>query len=107
MSASEYQLLLKNLMDEQRHRFDRLEDKLDQKVGVERVNKLEQEIDLLRGATLTKDSVETQIGQALQSANARGWTAKERAMYTIGFVFLCVNFLIGLLALGPDLFGGK
>ncbi len=107
MSAAEYQMLLQNLMDEQRHRFDRLEDKLDKKVDQGRVDKLEAKYAELQRATLTSDSVDTMIAKAMQSANARGWTQKERLMGVFGFIFLSINFLLGLLALGPDLFGGK
>jgi hypothetical protein len=106
MTAPEYQLVLQNLLEEQRHRFDRLEDKLDKKVDTGVVEKLEAELDSLRHATLTSDSVDTMISKALQNANARGWTQKERLMAVFGFIFLTINFLLGILALGPDLFGG-
>ncbi len=106
MSAPEYSILLKNLMDEQRHRFDRLEDKLDRKVDVTVVEKLERELDELRLGVLTSDSVNTMIGAAMQNASARGWTQKERFMAVGGFVFLLINFVLGLAALGPDLVGG-
>jgi hypothetical protein len=107
MTAPEYQLVLQTLMEEQRHRFDRLENKLDKKVDVSTVEKLEKELDDLRIATLTSDSVDTMIAKAMQNANARGWTQKERLMAVLGFIFLTINFMLGLLALGPDLFGSQ
>lgn len=106
MSTEDYGLFLQNLREDMRHRFDRLEDKLDKKVDVERVQKLEVEIKEVREATLSQDSIKTMIGNALQDANARGWTNKERLMMVGGFVVLLINFILGILALGPDLFGG-
>lgn len=106
MTPEDTGLLLQAMREDMRHRFDRLEDKVDKKVDVERVIAIEREIKDLRGATLTSDSVGTMIGKALQDSSARGWSSKERAMYVIGFVFLCVNFVLGIAALGPDLFGG-
>lgn len=107
MTDPETGTLLQNLRDDMWRRFDRLEDKIDKKVDSERVDKLERELDELRLNTLSQDSVGTMIGNALRDASTRGWTQKERFMYVGGFVILFINFLIGLLALGPDLFGGK
>jgi hypothetical protein len=105
MSAEDTGLYLQNLREDMRHRFDRLEDKLDRKVDIERVVKLEEELKEIREATLTSDSVSTMIGMALQDAKTRGWTQKERLMAGFGFIFLTVNFILGILALGPDIFG--
>ena len=47
------------------------------------------------------------IGLAMQDSEARGWTTQERWIRNAIFLFTAVNFLVGLLALGPDLLGGK
>jgi hypothetical protein len=101
-------------------RLNRIETKMDTKADESRVERLdkrltsieaqfvrEQDLNELRALVTSPDKVKDLISTAMQDSHARGWTNKERWMGVAIFIFGGVNFLIGLLALGPDVFGGK
>jgi parvulin-like peptidyl-prolyl isomerase len=101
-------------------RLNRIETNLNTKADDARVERIdrrltiiekefvkEQDLSDLRTALLSPEKVKEMIGTAMQDSHARGWTNKERWMGVAIFIFGGVNFLIGLLALGPDVFGGR
>jgi hypothetical protein len=101
-------------------RLSRIENKMDTKadeIRVERLDKRltsieqqfvrEQDLNELRALVTSPEKVKELIGTAMQDSQARGWTNKERWMGVAIFIFGGVNFVVGLLALGPDLIGGK
>jgi hypothetical protein len=112
--------LILSMRTELSERLSRIETKMDTKADEARVERLdrrltsieqqfvrEQDLNELRAMVTSPEKVKDLIGTAMQDSQARGWTSKERAMGVAIFVFALVNFFIGLLALGPDLFGGK
>jgi hypothetical protein len=112
--------LILSMRVELTERLNRIETKMDLKADESRVERLdrrltsieqqfvkEQDLNELRALVTSPEKVKELIGMAMQDSKARGWTSKERAMGVAIFVFGAVNFFIGLLALGPDLIGGK
>lgn len=115
---------LKDALADLRHdlwgRLDALERKLDAKVDVARVDRIDNRVAILereaakaaelaslRDDLLSPEKVGEMIGNALHTSSARGWSQKERYMAVVAFGFLIVNFIIGIAALGPDVIGGK
>jgi hypothetical protein len=85
-------------------RVERIDRRL---TSIERQFVKEQDLNDLRDALLSPEKVKEMIGLAMQDSEARGWTSRERLMGLAIFVFTAINFMVGLLALGPDVFGGK
>lgn len=111
--------LLQQMREDTIRQLDRIERKLDTKAnadvvkGIEdRLRTLEQtaalrlDLEDIEARVLSRDSIVQMIGSSLQDAESRGWTTRERRMAVGAFLILVVNFIVGILALGPDLFGG-
>lgn len=112
--------LIQALREDLTHRLNRIEDKLERKADEARLDRVDQRllkvennyvrinaIEEIENAILSPEKVKEMIGVAMQDSKARGWTSKERAMGVAIFAFGAINFFIGILALGPDIFGGK
>jgi hypothetical protein len=112
--------LILSMRVELTERLNRIETKMDLKADEIRVERLdrrltsieqqfvrEQDLNELRALVTSPEKVKDLITTAMQDSSARGWTNKERWMGVAIFVFGGVNFVVGLLALGPDLIGGK
>jgi hypothetical protein len=112
--------LILSMRVELTERLNRIETKMDLKADEIRVERLdrrltsieqqfvrEQDLNELRALVTSPEKVKDMIGMAMQDSQARGWTNKERWMGVAIFAFGMINFFIGLLALGPDVFGGQ
>ncbi len=112
--------LIQSMRMDLNDRLNRIENKLDLKADEVRVERLdrrltsieqqfvrEQDLNELRSLVTSPEKVKELIGNAMQDSQARGWTNKERWMGVAIFIFGGVNFVVGLLALGPDVFGGR
>lgn len=112
--------LIQSLREDLTSRLNRIEDKLERKADDARLDRVDQRllkvennyvrinaIEEIENAILSPEKVKEMIGVAMQDSKARGWTSKERYMGVAIFIFGAINFFIGILALGPDLFGGK
>ena len=109
--------LLQVMREDMNSRLDRIDRKLDRKAEAERVGLLEERLRKLENAAamrldledlearvMSRDSIGAMIGEELRQADSRGWTQKERMIAVGGFLVLVLNLIIGILALGPDLF---
>jgi len=112
--------LIQQMSQEINRRLDRIDDKMDRKADDARLDRVDARllvvennyvridaVEDVREALLSPEKVKEMIGVAMQDSQARGWTNRERWMGLAIFAFTAVNFVVGLLALGPDLFGGK
>lgn len=108
--------ILQQMRDDTVRQLDRIERKLDLKADAARVDQIEErlrrvettaagrlDLEDLEARVLSQDSIRQMIGAALQDSDTRGWTERERRMAVGAFLVLVLNFLIGLLALGPDI----
>ena len=110
--------LLQVMREETAQRLARIEGKLDTKAENARLEVLEErfrrleagcamrlDLEDLEARVISRDSIGRMIGEALQDASSRGWTQRERWLAVGGFLILVLNLVVGLVALGPDLFG--
>lgn len=101
-------------------RLNRIEDKMDKKADDARLDRVDtrltkvehefvsrHDVEDLREALLSSEKVKEIVNDAMRDSDARGWTNKERLMGIVIFAFGVINFFVGILALGPDLLGGK
>lgn len=107
--------LLQEMQRNTTMQLTRIETKLDLKADASRVDRLDErlhtlertaaarlDLEDLEARVLSQDSIKRMIGEALQDADSRGWTLRERRIAIGAFLILVANFVIGLAALGPD-----